>query len=86
MNQRATRVRRHAPPELDLAALLERTARGDAEAFAQFYVATAAAAYGLAMRVVGNRALAEDVTQEAYLGLWRAAGRFNRHREPPSRS
>jgi RNA polymerase sigma-70 factor, ECF subfamily len=80
MNQRPTRVRRHAPPELDLAALLERTARGDAEAFAQFYDATAGAAYGLALRVVGNRALAEDVTQEAYLGLWRAAGRFNRHR------
>jgi DNA-binding NarL/FixJ family response regulator len=54
MNQRATRVRRHALPELDLAALLERTAKGDAEAFAQFYDAPAAAAYGLALRVVGT--------------------------------
>jgi RNA polymerase sigma-70 factor (ECF subfamily) len=80
MNQQPTCVRRHAAPELDLAALLERTANGDAEAFAQFYDATAAAAYGLALRVVGNRALAEDVTQEAYLGLWRAASRFNPQR------
>jgi RNA polymerase sigma-70 factor, ECF subfamily len=80
MNQRATRVRRHTPAELDLAVLLERAAEGDAEAFAQFYDGTAAAAYGLALRVVGERALAEDVTQEAYLALWRVAGRFNRHR------
>ena len=30
--------------------------------------------------MVANRVLAEDITQEAYLGLWQAAGRFNRHR------
>jgi RNA polymerase sigma-70 factor, ECF subfamily len=60
--------------------LLERTASGDREAFAEFYDTTAASAHGLALRVVGNRALAEEVTQEAYLALWRAAGRFNRHR------
>jgi RNA polymerase sigma-70 factor, ECF subfamily len=69
-----------AAPQLDLAALLERTASGDREAFAKFYDATAAAAHGLALRVVGSRALAEEVTQEAYLALWRAAGRFNRNR------
>ncbi len=80
MNQGPTRLRHYTPSELDLAALLERTARGDAESFAQFYDATATAAYGLALRVVANRALAEDITQEAYLGLWQSAGRFNRHR------
>jgi RNA polymerase sigma-70 factor, ECF subfamily len=80
MNQRVTRVRQRAPAEPDLSALLERTAGGDAEAFAQFYDATAAAAYGLALRVVDNRALAEEVIQDAYLALWRAVGRFNRHR------
>ena len=80
MNSRPTGGCLEAPPQLDLAALLERTASGDREAFAQFYDATAAAAHGLALRVVGNRALAEDVTQEAYLALWRVAGRFNRHR------
>lgn len=80
MNSLPTCGCRDAPPQLDLAVLLERTASGDREAFAQFYDATAAVAHGLALRVVGNRALAEDVTQEAYLALWRAAGRFDRHR------
>jgi RNA polymerase sigma-70 factor (ECF subfamily) len=80
MNSRPTHGCLEANPQLDLAALLERTASGDREAFAQFYDATAAAAHGLALRVVGNRALAQDVTQEAYLALWRAAGRFNRDR------
>jgi RNA polymerase sigma-70 factor (ECF subfamily) len=83
MNQQPTCARRHAALELDLTALLERSASGDAEAFAQFYDATAVAGYGLALRVVGNRALAQDITQEAYLGLWRAASRFNRNGEPP---
>jgi RNA polymerase sigma-70 factor (ECF subfamily) len=77
MNQPLTCTRPHASHELDLAVLLKRTASGDAEAFGQFYDATAAAAYGLALRVVTNRALAEEVTQEAYLDLWRAPRRFD---------
>jgi RNA polymerase sigma-70 factor (ECF subfamily) len=80
MNSRPTHGCLEAPRQLDLAALLERAASGDRDAFAQFYDATATAAQGLALRVVGNRALAEEVTQEAYLALWRAAGRFNRNR------
>jgi hypothetical protein len=79
MNQGPTRLRHYAPPELDLAALLERAARGDAESFAQFYDAQPPPLRSC-LRVVANRALAEDITQEAYLGLWQSAGRFNRHR------
>ena len=65
---------------LDLAALLKRSALGDRDAFAALYDATAARAYGLAVRVVRDPAQAEEVTQEAYLDLWRTAGRFDPQR------
>ena len=60
--------------------LLKRSSRGDGEAFAAFYDATAARAYGLAVRVVRDRAQAEEVTQEAFLEVWRTAARFDPER------
>ena len=60
-----------------LADLLKRASRGDQAAFAEFYDATSAWAYGLALRVVRNPAHAEEVTQEAYLDAWRASTRFD---------
>jgi len=61
----------------DLASLLRRCARGDESAFGEFYDATSARAWGLALRVLRNRAHAEEVLQEAYLQVWRQAGRFD---------
>ncbi|HEX8780212.1 MAG TPA: ECF RNA polymerase sigma factor SigK [Nocardioides sp.] len=63
-----------------LAALLQRSSRGDERAFAELYDATSARAYGLALRVVRNRALAEEVVQDAYLDAWRTSGRFDPRR------
>jgi len=60
-----------------LADLLRRSALGDESAFAEFYDATSARAYGLALRVVRNPAHAEEVTQEAYLDAWRSSTRFD---------
>ncbi|GAA3820994.1 ECF RNA polymerase sigma factor SigK [Nocardioides panacisoli] len=60
-----------------LAALLQRSARGDRAAFAELYDATAPRAHGLAVRVVRDPAQAEEVTQEAYLDVWRTASRFD---------
>jgi RNA polymerase sigma-70 factor (ECF subfamily) len=60
-----------------LADLLHRSALGDEAAFAEFYDATSARAYGLALRVVRNPAHAEEVTQEAYLDAWRSSTRFD---------
>lgn len=37
-------------------------------------------AYSLALRVVSNPSDAEDVVQEAFLNVWRAAGTFRRER------
>ena len=57
--------------------LLRRSSRGDQAAFAELYDATSRRAYGLAVRVVRDRAQAEEVTQEAYLEVWRTAARFD---------
>lgn len=67
-----------APPTGgDLAELLKRSGRGDEAAFAQLYDATSARAYGLAVRVVRDPSQAEEVTQEAFLEIWKTASRFD---------
>lgn len=66
-----------APAAADLADLLKRSARGDQQAFAALYDATSSRAHGLAVRVVRDPAQADEVTQEAYLEIWRTASRFD---------
>jgi RNA polymerase sigma-70 factor (ECF subfamily) len=66
-----------APSGPDLAALLQGSARGDETAFAQLYDVVAPRAYGLARRVVRDPSQAEEVTQEAFLEVWRTASRFD---------
>lgn len=60
-----------------LAELLKRSSRGDESAFAEWYDATSSRAFGLAVRVLRDRAQAEEVTQETYLDCWRHASRFD---------
>ena len=57
--------------------LLHLAARGDEAAFAQFYDITSPKAYGLALRVVRNPSHAQEVTQEAYLDVWRQSARYD---------
>lgn len=66
-----------------LVGLLRRCTRGDEAAFAQFYDATSPRAWGLALRVVRNRAHAEEVLQEAYLQAWHQSSRFDPARGNP---
>lgn len=65
------------PGGAHLAELLKRSSRGDESAFAEWYDATSSRAFGLAVRVLRDRALAEEVTQETYLDCWRHASRFD---------
>ena len=58
----------------DLMTLVERK---DADAFAVLYDRHGGAAYSLAHRIVGDPAIAEDVTQEAFLSVWRSGARFD---------
>jgi RNA polymerase sigma-70 factor (ECF subfamily) len=66
-----------------LADLLRRAGRGDEGAFAEWYDATSARAFGLAARVLRDRAQAEEVTQESYLDCWRHAARFDSAKGSP---
>jgi RNA polymerase sigma-70 factor, ECF subfamily len=54
--------------------------RGDARAFEVIYERHSAAAFSLAYRMMGTRAGAEDVTQDAFLSLWRSGARYDRAR------
>jgi len=54
--------------------------RKEATAFEVLYDRHGGAAYSLAYRIVGDRTAAEDVTQEAFLSIWRSNARFDRAR------
>jgi RNA polymerase sigma-70 factor (ECF subfamily) len=47
-----------------------RVQRGDSSAFEALYARHYRAVFGLAMRIVDDRGLAADVTQEAFTALW----------------
>ena len=51
--------------------------RGHAAAFEVVYDRHAGAAFSLAYRMCGQRALAEDVVQEGFLALWRSGSRYD---------
>ena len=52
--------------------LLAQAQAGDAAAFATVYDRHAAAAYGLARRMLRSPSAAQDVVQEAFISLWRS--------------
>jgi RNA polymerase sigma-70 factor, ECF subfamily len=54
--------------------------RGDARAFEVIYERHSAAAFSLAYRMMGTRTGAEDVTQDAFLSMWRSGARYDRAR------
>jgi len=53
---------------------------GEAGAFEVIFDRHASAAFSLAYRMCGRRAMAEDVVQEAFLSLWRSGARYDRSR------
>jgi RNA polymerase sigma-70 factor, ECF subfamily len=54
--------------------------RGDARAFEVIYERHSPAAFSLAYRMMGTRPGAEDVTQDAFLSMWRSGARYDRAR------
>lgn len=70
-----------AAPALEI--LIGRVALGDRDALRAVYDASAARLYPVALRVLGGeRALAEDALQEAFVALWHHAGRYRADRAP----
>ncbi|PWR02916.1 RNA polymerase subunit sigma [Meridianimarinicoccus roseus] len=60
----------------DLEALISRIALGDREAFSRLYDAVAPKLLGVALRVLQDRASAEDAMQDAFVKIWRNADRY----------
>jgi len=63
--------------------LLDCVAQQDAFAFKRLYDQSSSKLYGLAIRVVNNRAWAEDVLQDAFLTIWRTASDYRSALSPP---
>ncbi len=66
-----------------LIVLIDRIARQDEAAFKALYDQCATKLYGLALRVVSQRELAEDVLQEAFMTIWRNAAEYRASLSPP---
>jgi RNA polymerase sigma factor (sigma-70 family) len=56
--------------------LLSLVASSDDHALAELYDRFGRVAYGLALRILRDEALAQDAVQEAFLAIWRSADRF----------
>jgi RNA polymerase sigma-70 factor (ECF subfamily) len=67
----------------DLARLLARTGLGDRAAFAALYRRSAAHLMGVVLRIESDRGRAEDIVQEVYVNVWRAAGQFDAAQSQP---
>ena len=66
-----------------LALLLARTALSDQAAFAELYRLTSSHLYAVALRILRERASAEDILQEAFVSVWNHAGAFDAAKAQP---
>ena len=60
--------------------LLHQTAQGDAKAFKALYDATSPRLNAVAQTLMRDRALAEDVLQDAFVQVWHRASEFHAER------
>src|SRR6476620_10124262 len=71
-------LRLRTPSQADEAdrAVLVRLAEGELDALGDLYDRYKTMAYSIAYRITNDGTLAEDVVQEAFLGVWRNASRY----------
>lgn len=70
-------------PQDALHEAMRRVAAGDGRAMEVVYRATSAKLLGICLRILGDRAEAEDAVQEVYVSLWNRADRFDPARSSP---
>jgi RNA polymerase sigma-70 factor (ECF subfamily) len=70
-------VRREKAERLADEELMPLIGEKDPEAFEVLYDRHGGVAYSLAYRIVGERSAAEEVTQEAFISIWRSGARFD---------
>jgi RNA polymerase sigma-70 factor (ECF subfamily) len=63
--------------------LIAQTAQGDQAALATIYDRTSPQVYGLALKILGNRETAEEVTLDVYTQVWRQAHNYDETRGTP---
>jgi RNA polymerase sigma-70 factor (ECF subfamily) len=61
----------------EVARLLAEVAGGSRDAFEHLYQRTSSKLFGVCLRLMPDRAEAEDVLQEVYVGIWHKAGQFD---------
>ena len=66
-----------------LGALIERIARQDERALEVLYDATSRRVHALVLRILQNRALAEEVVEDSFWQVWRQATRYDAARGRP---
>lgn len=66
-----------------LSAALARVGQGSQAALAEVYQRSSAKLFGICLRILGDRAEAEDALQDIYLNVWRKAGTFDPARASP---
>src|SRR3990172_5530251 len=64
--------------QTDEASLIERSQRGDLDAFNALVVAYQGRVYSVCLRMLGSPQPAEDATQETFIAAYRAVSRFRR--------
>jgi RNA polymerase sigma-70 factor (ECF subfamily) len=70
--------------EADAEALIAEAAAGREDGLAGLYDLYGRRAYGLALRILRDEALAENAVQDAFLTAWRSAAAYSRERGAPS--
>lgn len=75
-----TRPNVSSPVTLSDESLLAGLASGDAEAAAQFVRRFQGRVYGLAVAILGDRGVAEEAAQEAFVRAWRHGDAYDRRR------
>ncbi len=69
-----------AAPADPVGTALHQAGRGDEAAFGRFYDLTAAMVHGVVLRVVRDPGMAEEITQEVFVEIWRLAPRYESSR------
>ncbi len=67
-----------------LAALLAKVALGDQAAFADLYRQTSSHLYGVAVRILREGSVAEEILQEAFVSVWHHAGSYEAAKSQPT--
>jgi RNA polymerase sigma-70 factor (ECF subfamily) len=67
----------------ELSQLLARSALGDRSAFATLYERTSSHLFAVVLRIQRDRALAEDLLQDIYVNVWKAAASFDAAQSQP---